>query len=110
MIKQWKSDITKQAMAECLEEKMSIYSAAKEYNVPPTSLSQHVRGNVAVDVPAGHQASSADEENSLVNYLYIKHMHTVQLPVDRSQVISIAWAIDLKRKNIERHTVQTIVT
>ena len=96
MYKQWESDVMKQAMAACVEGKKSIYAAAKEYNVPRTTLSQRVRGKVDLEASAGRpKALSTDEENSLVNY--IKYMHTIRFPVDRSQVIGIAWAIDLKR-------------
>ena len=34
------------------------------------------------------------EEDSLVNY--IKYMHARKFPVDRSQVMMLAWAIDIK--------------
>ena len=39
---------------------------------------------------------SKEEEDSLVNY--IKYMHARKFPVDRSQVIMLAGAIDQKRE------------
>ena len=38
--------------------------------------------------------SKEEEEDSLVNY--IKYMHARKFPVDRTQVMMLAWAIGIK--------------
>ena len=75
MNKQWESDVMKQAVAACLEGKMSIYAAAKEYNVSRTNkfvtVCQGQRRSMQTPWAAGRpKALSTDEENSF----YIKYV------------------------------------
>ena len=82
MNKQWESDVLKQAMAACLEGNMSIYAAAKEYNVPRANKfvtacqGQRRRRMRRLEQPGRPKALSTDEDNSF----YIKYMHTIWSP------------------------------
>ena len=49
MNKQWESDVMKQAMTACLEGKMSMYAAAKVYNVPRTNKFVTAWANIDAD-------------------------------------------------------------
>ena len=61
---------------------ISIYGAAKQYNVPRMTLSDRIRGKVSTDPIVGHPTVLSKEEDSLVNY--IKYMNARKFPVDRS--------------------------
>ena len=79
------------AIAAYKTEGMSIYKAAKQYNVPRMTLSDRVHGKVSADPIVGHTCTTVlpkDEEDSLVNY--IKFAHVRKFPVDRSQVMTLA--------------------
>ena len=53
---------------------ISIYGAAKQYNVPRMTLSDRIHGKVSTDPIVGHPTVlSKEEEDSMVNY--IKYMH-----------------------------------
>ena len=80
---------------------ISLYGAAKQYNVPRMTLSDRIHGKVSTDPVVGHPTVlSKEEEDSLVNY--IKYMHERKFPVDRTQVMMLAWAIDLKIEEVKR--------
>ena len=80
---------------------ISLYGAAKQYNVPMMTLSDRIHWKVSTDPVVGHPTVlSKEEEDSLVNY--IKYMHERKFAVDRTQVMMLAWAIDLKREEVKR--------
>ena len=79
---------------------ISIYGAAKQCNVPRMTLSYRIHGKVSTDPIVGHPTLLSKEEDSLVNY--IKYMNARKFPIDWSQVIILAWAIHLKRKEEKR--------
>ena len=94
--KGWHDDDMRQALAACKDRGMSMYASAKRYGVPRMTLSDRMLGKVAVNARIGHPtALTKCEEDALMNY--IDYMHNRRFPIDRSQVISLAWAIDLKR-------------
>ena len=94
--KGWHDDDMRQALAACKDGGMSLYASAKRYGVPRMTLSDRVLGKVAVNPQIGHPtALTKCEEDSLMNY--IAYMHDRRFPIDRSQVVRLAWAIDLKR-------------
>ena len=80
---------------------MSIYASAKRYGVHRMTLSNMVLGHVAVNVLIGDPTALMKcEEDALMNY--IDYMHNMHCPIDRSQVISLAWAVDLNRDSGKR--------
>ena len=53
---------------------ISLYGAAKQYNVPRMTLSDRIHGKVSTDPIVGHPTVlSKEEDDSMVNY--IKYMH-----------------------------------
>ena len=99
--KQWDPESMNLAVDMCLNGECSIYAAAKQFQVPRTTLSQRVHGKVERNALTGRPtALTVQEEQSLVNY--VKYMHQIRFPVDRSQIISITWSIDLKRDKEKR--------
>ena len=71
-------------------------AAAKQHALPIMTLSDRVLGKVAINAQIGHPtALSMCEEDWLLHY--IRYMHERRFPIDRSQVIALAWAIDLTR-------------
>ena len=93
--KHWSDDDMRKALSSCKDDGMSIYAAAKQHGIPRMTLSDRVLGKVAINAQIGHPtALSMCEEDSLLHY--IRYMHERRFPIDRSQVIALAWAIDLK--------------
>ena len=91
----------RKAVSSCKDDGMSIYAAAKQHGIPRMTLSDRVLGKVAINAQIGHPtALSMCEEDSLLHY--ITYMHERRFPIDRSQVIALAWAIDLKREPEKR--------
>ena len=91
----------RKALSSCKDDGMSIYAAAKQHGIPRMTLSDRVLGKVAINAEIGHPtALSMCEEDSLLHY--ITYMHERRFPIDRSQVIALAWAIDLKREPEKR--------
>ena len=52
--KSWDPENMRAAIAAYKKEGMSIYAAAKQYNVPRMTLSDRVHGKVAADPIIGH--------------------------------------------------------
>ena len=99
--KHWSDDDMRKALSSCKDDGMLIYAAAKQHGIPRMTLSDRVLGKVAINAPIGHPtALSMCEEDSLLHY--ITYMHERRFPIDRSQVIALAWAIDLKREPEKR--------
>ena len=87
--KQWDPESMHLAVDMCLNGECSIYAAAKQFHVPRTTLTQRVHGKGERNALTGRPtALTVQEEQSLVNY--VKYMHQIRFPVDRSQIISIA--------------------
>ena len=94
MKKRWHDDM-RRALGACNDDSMSIYAAAKQYGVPRMTLSDRVLGKVAATAQMGHPtALTRCQEDSLLHY--IAYMHDRRFPINRSHVIALAWAIDLK--------------
>ena len=99
--KHWSDDDMRKELSSCKDDGMSIYAAAKQHGIPRMTLSDRVLGKVAINAQIGHPtALSMCEEDSLLHY--ITYMHKRRFPIDRSQVIALAWAIDLKREPEKR--------
>ena len=91
----WESEDMRRALTEVHAGTLTISAASKEYNIPRMTLSDRFHKKVAVDARVGRPgALSKADEDSLVHY--IKYMYERRFPVERSQVLSLAWAIDLK--------------
>ena len=99
--KAWLQDDMKLAVDACRDGTMSIYAAAKRFKVPRMTLSDRVHGKVGTDPQVGHPKSLTDEEEIAITS-YISYMYERRFPVDRNQVIRLAWAIDLKREKAKR--------
>ena len=55
---------------EATQGGMSVYKAARRYSVPESTLRDRTRGNVDVDVRAGHATlMTAEEEQKLVAHI-----------------------------------------
>ena len=64
----------------------------------PAPLSDRMLGKVSLKATTGHPLSlTSEEEASIVSY--VEYMHERRFPITRSQVISLAWAVDLKRES-----------
>ena len=99
--KGWDQEVMLAAMKACAEEGLTVYEASKRFGVPRTTLFRRVKARVDPLCSAGRPTSlSKEEEMALVHY--IKYMHKIRFPVDRTQIINIAWAIDLRRNDETR--------
>ena len=99
--KGWDQEVMLAAMKACAEEGLTVYEASKRFGVPRTTLFRRVQARVDPLCSAGRPTSrSKEEEMALVHY--IKYMHKIRFPVDRTQVINIAWAIDIRRNDETR--------
>ena len=99
--KGWDQEVMLAAMKACAEEGLTVYEASKRFGVPRTTFFRRVKARVDPLCSAGRPTSlSREEEMALVHY--IKYMHKIRFPVDRSQVINIAWAIELRRNHETR--------
>ena len=93
--KMWDGDDMVRALEACRYGD-SLSAAAKKVNVPRMTLSDRLRERVTIDAKIGRpSALTYEEERSLVGY--IQYMHERRFPIDRSQVMQLAWAVDLKR-------------
>ena len=97
--KHWSDDDMRKALSSCKDDGMSIYAAAKQHGIPRMTLSDRVLGKVAINAQIGHPTAL-----SMCDWLlhYITYMHERRFPIDRSQLIALAWAIDLKREPEKR--------
>ena len=94
----WSQEDMQAAFNACKNEHISVYAAAKRYNVPRMTLSDRMLGKVSLKSTTGHPLSlTREEEASIVSY--VEYMHERRFPITRSQVISLAWAVDLKRES-----------
>ena len=94
--KQWKDEDMQKAYDAVIIEKLSISAAAKQFNVPRTTLGDRVNGKVPVDVQMGRPVVLGSEtEETLVKY--ISYAAEQRYPITRRQVIGLAWAISLER-------------
>ena len=97
--KEWQDDDMRLALEACRDGSMTIYGASKQYGVPRMTLSDRVSGKSTKNV--GRPTSlKLSEEDSLLHY--IRYMYQRRFTIDRSQVIGLAWAIDLKRDTQSR--------
>ena len=99
--KTWLPADMKQALEAYAGGNTSIAAASRKFKIPRMTLSDRILGKVAIDSMVGHpRALSVSEESAIVNY--INYMYERRFPVDRNQVIQLAWAIDLKKDREDR--------
>ncbi|VDI05778.1 Hypothetical predicted protein [Mytilus galloprovincialis] len=89
---QWNQEDMSKAYKAAKLGQMSIAQASKTYNVPRMTLSDRVKGKVAMDAKMGASTVlTSEDEISLVNY--IEYMAQRGFPLSVSQVIGFAWCI-----------------
>ena len=89
---QWNQEDMSKAYKAAKLGQMSIAQASKTYNVPRMTLSDRVKGKVAMDAQMGASTVlTSKDEISLVNY--IEYMAQRGFPLSVSQVIGFAWCI-----------------
>ena len=97
----WTDLSMERAYNAVVSERMSIRKASIEFDVPRMTLSDRVNGRIHLHAKLGQQtALTAGEEDALANY--VTYMHSKRFPVTRSQVMGLAWAMDLKKNPSER--------
>ncbi|VDI43001.1 Hypothetical predicted protein [Mytilus galloprovincialis] len=89
---QWNQEDMSEAYKAAKLGQMSIAQASKTYNVPRMTLSDRVKGKVAMNAKMGASTVlTSEDEISLVNY--IEYMAQRGFPLSVSQVIGFAWCI-----------------
>ena len=78
------------AVAAVTDEKKSIGSAAKEFNVPCKTLSDGINGRHSKNVGKPTYLTEA-EESSLIGY--IEYMASHRFPLNIKQICAYAWAV-----------------
>ena len=87
------------AYTAVFEKGMSVYKAARAYDVPESTLRDRIRGNVEVDAKVGHDTIfSHDEEQELVGHL--SYMASIGYGYSKAdiQVIGKEYATALGKK------------
>lgn len=76
--------------------RLSVSSAAKEYNVPRMTLSDRVNGKIPLNAKMGVKtALTTDEESALCSY--ISYMANRGFPLSIQQLMGFAWCIAKER-------------
>ena len=89
-----------QAVTAC-NSGMTISDASKQYGIPRTTLSDRINHKVSHDAKIGRPAALTKEEEASLSG-YVSYMYDRRFPIDREQVIRLAWAIDLKKEEADR--------
>lgn len=82
---QYQEECFHRAVSDVTAKKLNTYQAAREYQVPRSTVFDHIKGENKIHVdrttPGPSRMLTEDEEVSLLNY--IKHMGTSGFPVSR---------------------------
>ena len=99
--RRWLEEAMTQAYDCVMNGLMSTNAAEKKFNVPRMTLTDRLSGRIAIDAELGRPTALSSAEEACIEK-YTTYMAHQLFPLTRSQVMGLAWALDIRKEVKER--------